>query len=132
MLLVRALYYSSAALDSREEVAAILDAARRNNPALGLTGVLVCDRGRFLQVLEGARPAVSAMLARLAGDKRHYNLALAELIEIPERSFPDFAMGFIDADSGFSPLRLTDFDAAPAEALHRQIEAYRETLTRAA
>lgn len=132
MLLVRAIYYSSAALTARGDVSTILKAARRNNPALGLTGVLVHDRGRFMQVLEGARPAVAGMLARLLADQRHYNLALAELTEVSRRRFPDASMEFIDADSGFFPLRFADFEAVPADALYRQIDAYREARAAAA
>ncbi|MGJ3231410.1 MAG: BLUF domain-containing protein [Oceanicaulis sp.] len=124
MLLVRALYYSQAASTHREEIDTVLAAARRNNPALGLTGALVHDRGRYVQVLEGARPVVSATLARIAADPRHTRMTVAEFCEIGERRYPGWIMAFADADARFHPVRLTDFDTAPAEAIHRQLAFY--------
>ncbi|MFP4519151.1 MAG: BLUF domain-containing protein [Oceanicaulis sp.] len=124
MLLVRALYYSQAASRDREAVRSILGAAQRNNPALNLTGVLIHDRGRYLQVLEGARPVVSAMIARIGDDPRHTGMALADFAEVDRRRFAGFSMAFTDADADFHSTRLTDFDAAPADAIYRQIESY--------
>ena len=130
VLLVRALYYSFA--NSREDVDAVLDAARHNNAQLNITGALICDRGRYLQVLEGARPAVSALLMRIAADPRHASMTLADFAEIDARRFDGFAMAFADADASFQSMRLTDFDTAPVEALYRQIEHYLEQARAAA
>jgi hypothetical protein len=33
-------------------------------------------------------------------------------------------MGYVDAETRLSPVRLTEFDSAPADALYRQIDFY--------
>ncbi len=124
MLLVRSLYCSEAALSDVGDIDAILNAARRNNAALKLTGALVLDRGRFLQVLEGAREAVSTMLLRIAADPRHCNMRLVDFSETTGRRYSNWSMAYMDAEDSSASVRLTRFDAAPAEALYHQVERY--------
>jgi hypothetical protein len=124
MLLVRSLYYSDAVLSGVGDIDAILDVARAKNAAQNITGILVIDRGRFLQVLEGGRNVVSATLLRIAADPRHRNMRLADFTEVSERRYHTWSMGYVDAAVRTSPVRLTEFAMAPAEALYRQIEFY--------
>lgn len=124
MLLVRSLYYSDTALSSVGDIDAILDTARRRNAEMNITGVLIIDRGRFLQVLEGAREVVSSLLLRIAADPRHGNMRLADFTEVSERRYHTWSMGYVDTETRLSPVRLTEFDSAPAEALYRQIEYF--------
>ncbi len=59
-------YISTARSGTTErDVAAILDASRRNNRKDGVTGLLVSDGTRFLQVLEGDEAAVEKAYARI-------------------------------------------------------------------
>ena len=84
----------------------ILTAARRNNPACDVTGMLLyIDRG-FLQVLEGPPAGVEAVYARILGDRRH--TAQRVLIDQPcdQRLFAQWSMGFDRPD----PKRLRDAD----------------------
>ncbi|MGX6647003.1 BLUF domain-containing protein [Maricaulaceae bacterium MS644] len=124
MLLVRSLYYSDAALSSVGDIDAILDTARRRNAELNITGVLIIDRGRFLQVLEGGREAVSSLMLRIAADPRHCNMRIADFAEVSERRHHTWSMGYVDAETCLSPVRLTQFDSAPADSLYRQVEYY--------
>ncbi|MEQ8406149.1 MAG: BLUF domain-containing protein [Oceanicaulis sp.] len=126
MLLVRSVYYSKATPGSDGSLNAILKASRDNNRALNITGALVYDRGRFLQVLEGARPVVSGLLRRIAADPRHQAMTLAEFTEINARRYADWSMAYVDADAAAHPVRLTEYDAAPAEALLRQVDLFLE------
>ncbi len=129
MLLVSALYFSRMVdLDDAGErcsrVDAIMQASARNNPALGLTGALILERGWFMQALEGPRGAVSAMLARIARDFRHTNLVIADFREIAERRHADWSMCYIDADAAPAELgRLPDLRVAPADTLYARIDA---------
>jgi hypothetical protein len=129
MLLVSAFYFSRVVIledpaEHRARVDAIMDACARNNPKLGLTGALLCERGWFMQVLEGPRTAVSAMLARISRDPRHTSMVLADVIEISERRHADWSMAFIDADTAPAELgRLPDLSLAPAETLRARVDA---------
>ncbi len=98
-MLVRLMYASRAAESvSAEELAAILKKSKENNPATGITGVLCfCANARiFLQVLEGARGAVSTLYNRIAQDPRHREVVLLSYEEIGERHFSSWSMGQVN------------------------------------
>ena len=96
-MLVRLMYASRAvAAFDHEELHAILRQSRRNNPALGVTGVLCWSQGLFLQVLEGGRSAVNRLYNRIAADARHGQVELLHYEEIQERRFAGWAMGQVD------------------------------------
>lgn len=129
MLLVSALYFSRRVdLDDPVEhcarIDSIMEASARNNPKLGLTGALIIDHGWFIQVLEGPRSAVSAMLARIGRDPRHTGMVIADVQELCERRYGDWSMSFIDADTAPAELgRLPNLDVAPAETLRARVDA---------
>ncbi|MFO1338974.1 MAG: BLUF domain-containing protein [Burkholderiaceae bacterium] len=93
-MLVRLMYTSRAAkpLDP-EELQAILQQARANNPAQGVTGVLLTTGDLFVQVLEGGREAVNRLYNHIVGDQRHSEVTLLRYEEIRERRFAGWAMG---------------------------------------
>jgi hypothetical protein len=93
-MLVRLMYASraTAGLDA-EEVHAIVRRSRADNPAAGITGVLCCSHGMFLQVLEGGRSAVNSLYKRIVCDRRHAGVELLTYDEIAERRFAGWAMG---------------------------------------
>ena len=73
-------------------VESILDSSTRNNPANGITGVLVATQTHFLQVLEGPFEPLNATFERIAHDTRHEGIQLISFQEIAERRFADWAM----------------------------------------
>ena len=88
-------YISTSTRDvSVAEIESILDVSRRNNDRDGLTGILVYHRGMFFQMLEGARDAIHATMARIRHDPRHAGTTLIIDREIEAPSFPDWRMGF--------------------------------------
>jgi hypothetical protein len=93
-MLVR-LMYASRAVDTTAEadLALILQQSKKNNPGVGVTGVLCFSAGIFLQVLEGGRNAVSALYNKIAADPRHKDVVLLRYEEIDERSFGGWSMG---------------------------------------
>jgi hypothetical protein len=96
-MLVRLMYASRAAkpLDG-EELTQILKQSRANNARSGVTGLLCTSGDLFLQVLEGGRPAVNALYARLVTDPRHAAVTLLAYDEISERRFAVWAMGGVN------------------------------------
>jgi Sensors of blue-light using FAD len=96
-MLVR-LMYASRAVDpvDTEALVAILRKSKSNNPSQGITGVLCCSGGIFLQVLEGGRGAVNRLYARIVADRRHTDVELLSYEEIGERRFAGWAMGQVD------------------------------------
>jgi Sensors of blue-light using FAD len=70
----------------------ILVQARRNNPALDITGCLVCRHDLYLQWLEGDAAAIEVLYARIAADDRHLAVKQLSAGPVPKRLFPDWAM----------------------------------------
>ncbi len=94
------IYSSAAAREMRsEELEGILAAARRNNSALGITGMLLYHEGSFLQVLEGKRELVEELFSRIEKDDRHTAAMVLLRSELPERAFEGWSMGFYRARS---------------------------------
>jgi hypothetical protein len=96
-MLVRLLYVSRACESAPEgQVEPILAQARRNNPEMGITGVLCHGGDVFLQVLEGGRAAVNALYNRIVCDRRHQAVTLLHYEEIVERRFSGWTMGQVN------------------------------------
>ena len=76
------------------DLRAVLDASRRNNAGVGVTGLLVAGGRRFLQVLEGPEDSVAATLARIKADPRHRALVSLSNKSVEARQFGDWSMGF--------------------------------------
>jgi hypothetical protein len=96
MMLVRCLYASrpvaalqGVALDT------ILDQSRKNNPALGITGLLCVSDDLFLQVIEGGRDEVCDLFNAIVRDDRHQQVRLLAYEEISERRFGNWTMGHV-------------------------------------
>jgi Sensors of blue-light using FAD len=96
-MLVRLLYASQAAEPPPEGlIEAILQQARRNNPELGITGVLCHGGDVFLQALEGGRDQVNVLYNRIVCDRRHRRVTLLIYEEILERRFAGWTMGLVN------------------------------------
>ena len=125
------LVYTSSAvrLWTPDELDALLAQSRARNTADGVTGALVYCDGTFVQALEGLEAAVEAAFARIARDPHHRGTHVLLRAHVPERQFPDWAMGFctpaarVDSLSGFrSVFELTNSRASRA---HRLLAAAR-------
>ncbi len=107
---------------SEEDLATILKKSRDYNTEDGITGLLIYkftpseNRVNFMQLLEGPENKVLAAFARIEADKRHHTKVVLEQGEIPDRNFPDWSMGFRNADAsdlekfdGYSDLGSPEF-----------------------
>ena len=110
---MKRLIYCSQTTDdvSPDELVTLLELARASNVRDNLTGMLLYCSQSFLQVLEGDEDALRATYGRIGADPRHCNLRLLQEVEINNRVFPDWAMGFEHVDEedladdldGFAP-----------------------------
>lgn len=108
-MLVRLLYASRAATAvDADALQSILKTSRAHNPKLGITGVLCCADGVFMQAIEGGRDAVNALYLRIAADPRHRDVVLLHYAEVAERRFASWAMGQV-AMSRLNPALLLKY-----------------------
>jgi hypothetical protein len=108
----RIIYCSQGTMDfSPDELVALLESAREKNTGAGLTGMLLYCSQSFLQMLEGEPAALEETYARIVADERHVNLRLLMNVDVSERLFPNWTMGFEHVDDeelaqdldGFTP-----------------------------
>ena len=96
-MLVRCLYASRSTAPLTPVIMdAILEQSRRNNPRLGVTGMLCMSDEVFIQVLEGGRDAVCELYKTISSDVRHTNVRLLVYEEITERRFGHWTMGHVN------------------------------------
>jgi hypothetical protein len=100
----RLVYYSRNHVSADEtEFAAnvddILATSRRNNVRDDITGALLFNAGCFAQVLEGPLDKIEAAFERIQQDERHGEVSLLALDPITDRTFPNWAMGFVGASA---------------------------------
>ena len=74
----------------------IIKISARNNQRDGLTGALVLLDGCFVQVLEGRRARVDALMRRVMDDPRHRELVVLGDWPITARLFAGFSMARLD------------------------------------
>lgn len=78
---------------TEEEIQNILDACKRNNKELDITGVLLYSKTHFVQYLEGEYRLIIGLYDKIKEDKRHKNVVMITSGPIKERSFPSWQMG---------------------------------------
>ena len=76
-------------------LAELLAKARKNNHALGVSGMLLHHNGSFLQVLEGPEPIVDALFTKIGKDPRHARMMIVKRRSISQRAFGEWSMGFV-------------------------------------
>ena len=89
-------YTSLARLDlTAQDLADIHASARRLNALDGITGLLVFNGKRFLQIIEGAESAIDDLVDRLRADPRHSAFEIRDERIVAERAFPDWSMELV-------------------------------------
>lgn len=95
-MLVRLLYVSRESSESPADLDAILASSRKNNPTIGITGILCHGGGIYLQAIEGGRNAVNNLFCKIMADPRHHDVVLLDYQEITERRFGGWTMGQVN------------------------------------
>ncbi len=108
-MLVRCLYASRPTEPlSGPFLDAILEQSRKNNPALGITGLLCVSKDLFIQVIEGGRDEVCDLFNAIVRDDRHQQVRLLIYEEIGERQFGNWTMAQVNT-SKLNPFMLLKY-----------------------
>jgi hypothetical protein len=96
-MLVRCLY-ASRPLEPLDApfIESILEQSRKNNPKLGITGLLCVSKDLFIQVIEGGRDEVCDLFNAIVRDERHQQVRLLIYEEISERQFGNWTMAQVN------------------------------------
>ena len=111
------LVYRSIAAPDLESAAIfeIVETSARKNPSREITGFLIHDEGRFLQLVEGPSESLDDLLVDLGNDPRHSSIEVLERAEASQRFFPNWRMK-----------RLISFSSMPAVDELRSVLTARE------
>lgn len=102
-MLYQLVYVSEAATEVTDGVLKdILASSRKNNPKKNVTGLLLYQNGRFVQVLEGPKEAVEEIYSVIEKDARHEHVRVMITNEIAQREFGNWEMGFAHTDDDSS------------------------------
>ncbi|GGB15724.1 hypothetical protein GCM10011380_01470 [Sphingomonas metalli] len=98
---------------------AILAVSRRNNVRDGVTGLLLYDGRRFLQVLEGEEADVVRVFDRISRDPRHRAIVILSRRTIEAREFGDWSMAFQrrDEDAAATIARVASLSSGASPAV---------------
>jgi hypothetical protein len=125
---LRQIFYVSRMADglTHRDVRTILDASRRRNRLLDVTGCLTCTGRHFAQVIEGRTEAVDELLGRIAGDPRHAAMRRVLDRAVSTRQYPMWSMAYLYEEELDEALALhlegVGKDAAHALRTLRQIK----------
>ena len=91
---MRQYLYTSAASEGFQQLDMVnlLEASSRNNGRNGITGFLVFDGQKFLQLVEGEQENLDALMERLARDPRHCNIRRLDDRATDRRYCPNWTM----------------------------------------
>ncbi len=97
---------SRARLDlTDEDLNDIHQTARHLNALDGVTGLLLFDGSRFLQIIEGAESAIDNLVERLRSDSRHSAFEIRDERYVERRSFADWSMELLRVSAGYKTAR---------------------------
>lgn len=133
------LIYASAATVPFDEAALeeLLRHARQANDKVGVRGILLYDKGSFLQVLEGEEAVVRRLYEKICADPRHGKATLLWAGQVDEPEFGEWSMGFVSErrfrlaslpgyDDYLSQRGRADGTTAVGQAAQRVLAAFRD------
>lgn len=106
-----------------DDVEEILAASRRNNARARVTGLLLFNGKRFLQLLEGAPGAVEETYARISRDPRHFAVVKLSERRLEAREFGDWEMAFDRFEREFNQTSIADKVAAHTKGASASVQA---------
>lgn len=99
-------YTSRARLDLTDaDLGDIQQTARNLNALDGITGLLLFDGARFLQIIEGSEGAIDNLVGRLRRDPRHSAFEVRDERLVEGRSFADWSMELLRVSAGYKAAR---------------------------
>lgn len=88
----------SASQTNVEELRSIHQVSVKNNRRLGITGLLLATKRRYIQVLEGDQKAVHDLYDKIKDDARHTNPRIRQSSTLDLRAFSDWPMTVVCVD----------------------------------
>ncbi|WP_207534185.1 BLUF domain-containing protein [Desertivirga arenae] len=79
---------------SDHELEELLNTSRDANSKHGITGMLICFKSLYVQLIEGEDTEIKQLYNKLLVDNRHYRVQTLKEGKIDKRQFPDWTMGF--------------------------------------
>jgi hypothetical protein len=80
-----------------DDLQELLDSARANNAAKGITGALIYAEGIFLQILEGDKVLLQELMAKIRRDLRHESVFVVRESEVAKAIFGSWKMAYVSA-----------------------------------
>jgi hypothetical protein len=109
-------YTSRARLDlTDKDLGDIHQTARHLNALEGVTGLLLFDGSRFLQIIEGGEAAIDNLVERLRRDPRHSAFEVRDERLVECRSFADWSMELLRVSAGYKAARAEVGTILPAD-----------------
>jgi hypothetical protein len=127
--LCRLVYRSESRIDHNDDVAldGIFRTSVKNNLRDRITGALALPDGKFVQVVEGDKLDLVALMVRIRGDSRHFNVVVLGEWLITARLFPGWAMARPDPE----PMSRQAFRVATQDGSGVQVTDILLNMTRA-
>lgn len=75
-----------------QEIENILSSCKKNNPPIGITGILLYDDLKFLQYVEGDYKQINPLYDKIKKDDRHKDVIMVSMGMINEKIFPSWNM----------------------------------------
>jgi hypothetical protein len=103
-----------------DDLIQVLNTSRIKNKRNGITGVLIYNKGYFLQILEGDMTVVNTLFyEHILKDKRHEKVAILSQGPIEQRDFTNWDMGFYGTSQNedYDLLGNTNLSTHPAGAV---------------
>ena len=102
-LLIKTMSYTSLArLDlTAGDLIQIHETAKRLNALDGISGLLIFNGTRFLQIIEGDEAAIDDLVERLRRDDRHSGVEIRDCRYVEHRAFSDWAMELVQVNAGY-------------------------------
>ena len=79
---------------SQEELEDLFTSTEKYNTESDITGILLYESGKFLQVLEGKKEELTELYDKIAEDSRHGNIFVILKSESKKRIFEDYSSRF--------------------------------------
>ena len=105
--MINLMYYSTATnMYSVEDLIFLEKQCIEGNTPLGITGILLYNKGCIMQILEGEKDFVESTFDKIKIDIRHTDVFLLNSYPIDQRSYKDWSMQFkVISDENWSKLK---------------------------
>ena len=112
------LYISESTVSmSDDDLQELLEVCRKNNKEHHITGVLIYIYNRFIQCVEGEPNEIEQLITNVRKDKRNKYFILLRDMEIIDRTFVDWSMGFINYENDKKILKKEYFEISSLKDL---------------